>query len=171
MSTKTIINDEKAPSHEELVAQIKALEARLALSEREKTEAQEVAASMSATGQIIGGAGDEQPTGNFITVRRCTNPWERNEKKQKWVEEEVPTYYYTIMLPAGAGVSLTTNGIDYYHGGTYEFDPDTLTEMKSRVARCWDHEKSINGGDENAYRKPLNKHLMTAAAAARMQHR
>jgi hypothetical protein len=27
------------------------------------------------------------------------------------------------------------------------------------VARCWDHEKSIHGNDENAYRKPTNRHL------------
>jgi hypothetical protein len=65
---------------------------------------------------------------------------------------------YTINLPAGAGNCLYTNGIEYYHGETYEFDAEILSEMKSRVARCWDHEKSIHGENENAYRRPTNVH-------------
>ena len=97
----------------------------------------------------------------------CLNPHERDEKKQKFKDVEFPTYFYTIQLPPGAGIDLTTNGTPYYHGSTYEVDAFTLADLKSRVARTWDHEKSIHGGDENAFRRPSQQHLMTRAYAAK----
>jgi hypothetical protein len=63
-----------------------------------------------------------------------------------------------------------TNGIAYYHGQTYEVDPMTLQDLKSRVARTWDHERAIHSENANAYRKPTNTHLMSQAAAARQRH-
>jgi hypothetical protein len=94
------------------------------------------------------------------------NPGEKDVKKYKYKKVKVPTYYYNIQLPAGAGICLWTNGVEYYHGETYEFDPNTLAEMKSRVARCWEHEKSIHGDNENAYRKPTN-HTLTMKGVRR----
>jgi hypothetical protein len=43
----------------------------------------------------------------------------------------------------------------------------TLVDLKSRVARCWEHEKSIHGDNENAYRRPTQNALISAAARAR----
>lgn len=143
---------------EELQAEVLRLQEALGVSENQRTQAEEMAHAMSQANQfIVGAASEEQPTGKTVTIKVCLNPTERTEKKQKWHEVEMPTYYYNIQLPTAAGLCLSTNGIEYYHGQTYEFDALTLAEMKSRVARCWDHEKSIHGDNENAYRKPTNR--------------
>ncbi len=140
-----------------LLAEIAGLKAALADAKDAKTAAEEIAeAAMQASVQansFIGNT-EEQPTGRTVKIRVCTNPTAREAKDHKWKEIDVPTFYYTLQLPAGAGISLMTNGMEYYHGETYEFDSYQLAEMKSRVARCWDHEKSIHGDNENAYRRP-----------------
>jgi len=151
----------------ELQAEIAALQNSLASEMTKRTEAEEMAKAMSAASPFIVNLGEEQPTGQTIKINTCVNPTERDVKKQKWKEIEYPTYFYNIQLPAGAGLCLTTNGVEYYHGETYEFDSITLSEIKSRVARCWDHEKSIHGENENAYRRHTNTSLITKAAAAR----
>lgn len=96
---------------------------------------------------------EEQATGKTIKVKVCSNPTERDEKKQKWVEVDFPTYAYKIDIPAGFGISLYTNGRQYYHNETYEFTERGLSDIKSRIARCWDHEKSIHGDNVNSYRR------------------
>lgn len=143
----------------ELQEQVKNLTKELTSETAKRSDAEELAASLSAAGHYMGNTSDEQPTGRTVVVEKCANPWERNEKKQKFVDIDLPTYYYTINLPSGAGNNLSTNGVEYYHGQTYEFDPYILSEMKSRVARCWDHEKSIKGDDENVYRKKTASHF------------
>ena len=158
-----------ATAEKDLLAQIAELKAKLAEAEIAKTEAQEMATSIAAASSFMGSA-EEQPTGNTVTVNVCLNPGEKDERKQKFKDVEFPTFYYTIDIPAGAGTNLMTNGIAYYHGQTYEVDQATLVDLKSRVARCWDHEKSIHSENENAYRKPTAKHLMSPAAAARARH-
>ena len=144
-------------TQEELLAQIAKLQAELGVSNAKRTEAEEMAFAMSQASQFSGSNVEEHPTGKTITVSKCVNPTERTEKKQKWVEVEMPTYAYRIDIPKGAGICLSTNGVEYYHGQSYEFDSETLAEIKSRVARCWDHEKSIHGDNENAYRKQTNR--------------
>lgn len=151
---------------EQLLAEIEELRTKLGAAEAAKNEAQELASAM-AEASAFGGKAEEQATGKTITQSVCINPWERDEKKHKFKDVKVPTYYYTIELPAGAGVDLSTNGVSYYHGQTYEVDHSTLQDLKSRVARCWDHEKSIHSENENAYRRPQNTHLKTAAAIQR----
>ena len=166
----------KAESNSELdllalQEQIATLQSQLATERTLRTEAEENALAVAQAGQFFTGNTEEQPTGNTIVVKKCTNPHERDEKKQKWIEVDVPTFFYTIDLPAGAGLSLSTNGVEYYHGQAYEFDFYTLGDIKSRVARCWDHEKSIHGDNENAYRKPANNtSLISAAARQRGAH-
>jgi len=146
-------------STKDLQEQIAKLQAELGVSNQKLTEAQEMAHAMSSASQFIAHTAEEQATGKTTTVRVLLNPTESKPKMQKWKDVEYPTYFYTIDLPPAAGLFLSTNGTQYYHGETYEFDPIMLAEMKSRVARCWDHEKSIHGDNENAYRKPTNKHF------------
>ena len=138
-----------------LKEEIANLKKSLSAESAKRSAAEESALALSSANQFVtGSAGsNEHPTGKTITVNKCINPWERSEKKQKFVDLELPTYFYTINLPIGAGNSLMTNGIEYFHGQTYEFDCEILAEMKSRVAKCWDHESSISGKDENMYRK------------------
>ena len=150
----------------DLLAEIATLKKQLAVAELAKTDAQEMASSIAAASSFIGNS-EEQPTGKTVTLEVCINPGVHDEKKQVFKDIEYPTFYYHIDLPAGAGVSLMTNGVAYYHGQTYEVDQSTLADLKSRVARCWDHEKSIHSENENAYRKPTAKHLISPAAAQR----
>lgn len=150
-----------------LQAQVADLQARLNAETTKRTEAESTAHALSQAGMFTGNT-EEQPTGKTVTISVCLNPHEREEKKQKFKDVEFPTYFYTIMLPPGAGADLTTNGTPYYHGSTYEVDAFTLADLKSRVARTWDHEKSIHGENENSLRKQSNLHLMTPAARARM---
>jgi hypothetical protein len=146
-------------------AEVDRLTAALDIANAGRTEAEAMSAAMAFSGNT-----EEQPTGKTVSVEICLNPAERDEKKLRYKTVDLPTFLYTIQLPTGAGIDLTTNGIPYYHGQTYEVDQYTLTDLKSRVARCWDHEKSIHGGDENAFRKPTARHLMSPAAAARVRH-
>jgi hypothetical protein len=156
-------------SNEELLAEVARLEAQLQGEIQLRTEAQEMAALMAEASQFTGANVEEQPTGDTVEVEVCLNPYERDIKKQKFKTVNMPTYFYHIQLPAGAGLCLSTNGAEFYHGETYTFDIVTLAEIKSRVAKCWDHEKSIHGDNENAYRRPTNKHFMSPAAAKRLQ--
>ena len=161
------MSEPKKLSPNEMQAEIDRLRTELGLANEARTEAEELAASMAQASTMMGAVSEEHPTGNTIGIRVCTNPWERDEKEQKWKTIKYPTYMYAVQLPAGAGLCLATNGVEYYHGQAYEVDPFTLADLKSRVARCWEHEKSIHGDNENAYRKPTNRSFVSAAAAAR----
>lgn len=154
--------DEKA-----LIAEIEALRAKLGIVEGERDAARVEAQAMAEASVFSGGGAEEQPTGQTRKVSVCLNPWVTDEKKHKYKEVEVPLYAYTIELPPGAGTDVTTNGVAYYHGMTYEVDMDTLRDLKSRVARTWDHERAIHSENANAYRKPTNVHLRSAAAIQR----
>ena len=156
-----------AQSEKELLAEIAALREKLGQRDKELTEAQALAQSMAEASVFMGGTSEEQATGRTVKMSVCVNPAERDERKLKYKEVQVPTYFYTIDLPAGAGVSLITNGTAYYHGQTYEVDHATLVDLKSRVARTWDHERAIHSENANAYRKPTNVHLKSAAAMQR----
>jgi hypothetical protein len=142
---------------QELQAQVFSLTKEVAKGKEKLSEAEKLADAMSAGASFMGNTSEEFPTGKTEMVEKCVNPYERNEKKQKFIDVEMPTYKYTIVLPVGAGLFLSTNGVEYYHGQTYEFNSEILAEMKYRVAQCWSHEKSINGSNENAYRKPTNR--------------
>ena len=149
---------------EELQAEVDRLKSALDDSNRKKSHAEEMAQMMVSIGES---STEEQPTGRTVDVDMCVNPAERDAKKHKFKVSKVPTFFYNIQLPAGAGVSLSTNGVEYYHGQTYEFTLYELAAIKDRVARCWAHEKSIHGENENAYKKPTHTHLMTTAAMMR----
>jgi hypothetical protein len=151
MSSKTTAQEQS-----DLQEQVKKLTEELAAERSARNDAESMAHALSQASQFTGVHTEEQPTGKTVKITKCLNPTERDEKKLRYKEVEVPTFAYTIVLPAGAGVCLSTNGQDFYHGQTYELDPDMLAEMKSRVARCWDHEKMVHGENENAYRKPTN---------------
>lgn len=149
---------------QELLAEIAALRQKLGLAEQERDAAQDQAKALAEASLFMGNGAEEQPTGKTIIKSVCVNPGETNEKKQKWKDIEVPTFFYTIDLPPGAGTDLTTNGVAYYHGQTYEVDQETLVDLKSRVARTWDHERAIHSENANAYRKQTQVHLKSTAA-------
>jgi hypothetical protein len=153
---------------DELQTEIERLKAALDDSNSKKTQAEEMAKMMAEMNPLVSSTSEEQPTGRTVDMSICANPAERDVAKHKYKMIKVPTYYYNIQLPSGSGICLTTNGVEYYHGETYEFTEFELACIKDRVARCWGHEKSVHGENENAYKKPTNMHLMTPAARARM---
>ena len=126
--------DPKGKSPAELIAEIERLQGELGVSEKKRTDAEEMAHAMSSAGQFIARTAEEQATGKTVKVKVLLNPTESEKKLQKYKEVEYPTYFYTINLPPSGGVGLTTNGITYFHGETYEFDPIMLAEMPRYLA-------------------------------------
>lgn len=141
-----------AKSVEQLEAELKEMAKKLELAQSARTEAEKTMVALAEASTFFGSA-EERATGKTITQEVCINPWEKDEKKQKFKDVEVPTYYYTMKLPVNAGLCLTTNGQEFYHGQTYQVTQDVLADLKSRVARCHDHERAIKGEDQNAYRR------------------
>lgn len=156
---------------EELQAEIDRLMASLNESNTKRSQAEEMAQIMASMNPLVGSTTEEQATGKIVDVEMCANPHERDVSKHIKKKVKVPTYFYNIQLPAGAGLTLSTNGVEYYHGQTYEFTAYELASIKDRVARCWAHEKSIHGENENAYKKPTNQHFMSPAAVAVINRR
>jgi|SRR5580765_1255110 len=64
---------------------------------------------------------------------------------------------YKIDLPPSGGTDIKVNMIPYYHGETYTFETDLLRTIKEIVQRSWGHEASIQGSNENFYRREMNK--------------
>ena len=54
---------------------------------------------------------------------------------------------------------LTVNGVQYWHGRTYKVDPGLARTLNEMSFRTWQHERSINGANENQYRRPLHHRL------------
>jgi hypothetical protein len=145
------------------------LEALLAESEKKRTDAEEKAfKAAAAQGMLMQNHIEEVPTGKTVIIRKLDpkKPYRVTEdddgkikRKPNWIDVEVPTFYYRIELPTSGGFNLTTNQVEFMHGEVYEFDIDTLRSVKERVYRQWQHEASINGSNENAYRRPKDQYV------------
>lgn len=149
-----------------LRAQVKDLAEKLGMSETRREEAEALSLANSAGG-LVYAQSEEQPTGRTVEVEICSNPWVNDIKLQKFTKVKLPTFMFTINLPEGAGTHLATNGFPYYHGETYEIDSQTLTDIKSRVARCWDHEKSIHTPTNKQFNSYIDGRMKSAHAVAK----
>ncbi len=153
-----------SPDVEKLLAQIKDLQDKLASEQKARGEAEQKAleaAENQALGMLQQTEVQEQPTGKTIKVSKCVGYETVGYKdsgvpilKPQFKMFDVPTYFYKIHLPPVGGLGLQTNGVYLYHGTVYEFDIDTLRDVKSRVFSVWKHDADIHGNDENAFRKP-----------------
>ena len=106
---------------------------------------------------------EEVPTGETVKVNRCvkyeTAGYTDAGKailKPVYKEVELPTFMYKINLPPVGGTAITLDGEQFFHGQTYTFDIDRLRTIKEIVHRIRDHEATIHGTDENAYRPKVN---------------
>ncbi len=133
---------------EKLLEQMEELKAQLAIEKTARTAAESMAHALAE----FGSNNEEHATGKTLRVKACANPTERDVKKQIWKEIEFPLYAYKIDVPPAFN-PLSTNGREYYIGGTYEFTEHGLADIKARVAQCWQHEKNIHGDNPNAYRR------------------
>lgn len=149
-----------------LQAQVKDLAEKLGLSEKRREEA-EALSKVAVGGSLVYAQSEEQPTGRTVDVEVCINPWVNDVKLQKFKTVKLPTYMFSINLPEGAGTHLASNGFPYYHGETYELDSQTLTDIKSRVARCWDHERSIHTPTGKQFNTYFDSRMKSATAVAR----
>jgi hypothetical protein len=68
-----------------------------------------------------------------------------------------PMWKYKIDLPPSGGTDIRVNMTPYYHGETYTFDTHLLRTIKEMVQRAWGHEASIQGSNENFYRREMNQ--------------
>ncbi len=145
---------------EKLQSQIADLQGQLA-SEREARTIAEEAALLQAESQGMMQQREirEIPTGRTRTVQRANGYKVVGHKDSgvpilapKWQDVELPTFFYKIDLPPVGGLQMRVNGVDLFHGSTQELDIDQLRSVKDMVHRCWAHDASIHGTDENAYR-------------------
>jgi len=70
-----------------------------------------------------------------------------------------PSYKHMIDLPPVGGFSIRINGVDFFHGQVYDLDEDMMRCIMDIEYRCWQHERSIRGSNENAYRRQFNNTL------------
>jgi hypothetical protein len=137
--------DEKETGHEPaaqsaLEQRIAELEAQLAASKSSEQKALELAASNAAAAQsatLFNSAVTEILVG-------------KNDKGEEM-------WKYKIDLPPSGGTDIKINGVPFFHGETYTFNTDLLRSIKEIVQRSWLHEASIQGSNENFYRKEMNK--------------
>lgn len=167
VSTKDVAPDDLA----KLQATVADLQAQLE-GEREKRTAAEASALLLAESQGMLQQREirEVPTGRTRTVQRAKGYKAVSYRDDGrpilapiWHDVELPTFYYKIDLPPCGGMQYRINGADAYHGTTYELDIDTLRTVKDIVYRCWSHDASIHGTDENAYR-PKKSNVVSARA-------
>jgi hypothetical protein len=123
-----------------LKQRIAELEAELAASKTSEQAAVELAAQNAAAAQsmlLFGTATSEAHAGK------------NKDGKDMWK--------YKIDLPPSGGTDIKINGAPYYHGETYTFETDLLRTVKEIIQRSWNHEASIQGSNENFYRKEMNR--------------
>jgi hypothetical protein len=153
-----------------LLAEIKDLKEKLALSEKQRSDVEKAALEAAESqGLLMQREIREVPTGKFVTVKRAVKAdGSPNYKIVAYKDDgrpilapvftdvKLPTFYYKIDIPPVGGEGLTINEMKLYHGTVYEFDLDTLRSVKDMCYRLWDHDRNIHGSDENMYRKPVN---------------
>lgn len=155
------ISDVTPSDTSKLLAEIAGLREKLAASESGRSADQQAALELAkAQGSFIG-QHDEVPSGRQVEIDVLD--------KYKVVDHHndgrpileavfkkamIDTYFYKIDMPPCGGLDLKINGVPYYHGSTVEVDLNVLRSMKEIVARCWLHDQSIHGSDENFYRAP-----------------
>jgi hypothetical protein len=146
----------KADELEALRAEVKRLEAALSIANTANEDA-------ARRALFFKDVNEEVPTGETVKVQKCykyeTAGYSDSGKpilKPVYKDVEVPTFMYKINLPPVGGTAITLDGEPYYHGQTYVFDLDRLRSIKEIVHRIRDHEATIHGTDENAYRPKVN---------------
>lgn len=141
-----------------LEAQVHNLKEQLAAAKDRATDAEaRVAEALQFT---VPDGVQEVPSGHTVKVRKFKE-WKSLGFKDNGDEIvkpvfsiiAVPSFYYRIDLPPCGGSDLKINGMPMFHGQRVEVDIDTLRTVKEIVYRCWDHDRSIHGSDENFYRK------------------
>jgi hypothetical protein len=164
ISTLVSMSQADPTSVEAMQQKIDDLQAALEKEREARSEAEERAMQM-AESQVSFSPGEEIPTGRKRSIRVFDkleivgykdDANGRPILRPTFKTVSVPTYFLKINLPPSGGDHFSTNGEEFYHGSTYEFDMDTIRDVKARVWACWKHDQEIHGSDENAYRPKLS---------------
>ena len=160
---------------ESLQDKLARLEAELAIEKSARASAEDSAArqlaqvqsnalQMSAIREVDAGTierevigPDGEPKTTRVAVLEPDGSQRLDEHNRKmWesvpITETVPVYWYKIEIPPSAGLFISVNGQQLYHGETYKFTLDNLRTVKEMVFRAWQHEANVSGSNENAYR-------------------
>lgn len=116
-------------------------------------------AESAARAAFFSAANTEIPTGRFVEVEYCTNPWVKREDDQVWEKKKVSTYLFKVDMPPVGGVQIMINGEALQHGQTYEVTLDRLRCLKEVVYRLQAHEAAIHGSDEDVFRPRVSKEI------------
>lgn len=132
--------EKEEQSDDALKQRIAELEAELAASKTSEQKAIELAAHNAAAAQSVL---------LFNSTTTEIHMGKNADGKDLWK--------YKIDLPPSGGTDIKVNMVPYYHGETYTFETDLLRTIKEIVQRSWGHEASIQGSNENFYRKEMNR--------------
>jgi hypothetical protein len=132
--------EKEEQSDDTLKQRIAELEAELAASKTSEQKAIELAAHNAAAAQSV------------LLFNSTTT-----EIHMGKTEDGKDLWKYKIDLPPSGGTDIKVNMVPYYHGETYTFETDLLRTIKEIVQRSWGHEASIQGSNENFYRKEMNR--------------
>ena len=136
---------------EELLAEREQLREALKLSQDEAQRLHDESAKASAAGQSMA-----------FQMANIQDVFSRQEDREELHPrtgeptgkmKTVDIWWYKIDLPPSGGMNIKLNSQPYEHGQVYEFTTDTLRTVKDIVFRCWAHERSIKGDNENFYRR------------------
>lgn len=149
----------------ELLAEREQLRDALKLSQDEAQRLHDESARASAAGQSMA-----------FQIQNIQEVFSRQEEREEvhprtgeptGKKKTVDIWWYKIDLPPSGGLNVKLNGQPFEHGQVYEFTTDTLRTVKDIVFRCWAHERSIKGDNENFYRRELAPTLRGGGQARR----
>jgi hypothetical protein len=63
---------------------------------------------------------------------------------------------YILLDMAGHAPYIMLDGVQFFHGQTYEVTRSVANTMREIVARGWKHEDEIGGANRDLYRRPRN---------------
>jgi hypothetical protein len=71
---------------------------------------------------------------------------------------------YILIDMAGHAPHIMLDGVQFFHGETYEVTRAQADTMREIIARGWAHEEEIGGANRDLYRKPRNTTLASSGA-------
>ncbi len=147
--------------------EIEELKKRLEKLQGDLEDANAKSAQATERAAYFADANTEIPTGRKVAVEYCTNPWVKDEAKQKWETKQVDTFLFKVEMPPVGGVQIVLDGEPLQHGQTYEVTLDRLRYLKEIVFRLQAHEASIHGNDDDVWRPRISKEINLRSGAIR----
>jgi hypothetical protein len=166
-------------SLESLLAEVERLKKELGVKDEALSNAQKAALEQAESQSMLQSNGIQPvPTGRTVMAERLDvgNPeyptgyktvgykdGGRKILEPQFAMKPVDTYYIKIDIPPMAGWDMKINGLPIVHGAVYEVDLGVLQYLQDMQWRAWEHERVLNGKNENIFRRPLEKRIGSRA--------